>query len=132
MTYLLDSHTFIWSVIDPVKLSTNVSDILEDPHQSIFISSISFWEIALKYALGKLQLNGVEPIEFPSLAKEVGFDILPLDSAEASTYHLLQADWHRDPFDRMLIWQAIQQKMVFISADKNVAKYQSVGLTVLW
>ncbi|MEO5602774.1 MAG: hypothetical protein ABIR06_17775 [Cyclobacteriaceae bacterium] len=51
---------------------------------------------------------------------------------EGATYHQLEANWHRDPFDRMLIWQAIKNKLTIISKDSHVANYKSVGLKVIW
>lgn len=70
MTYLLDSHAFVWSIIDPSKLSSKARLTIEDNEQSILVSVVSFWELSLKYALGKLHLQGVLPEEFPALAKK--------------------------------------------------------------
>lgn len=132
MSFLLDSHTLIWAIIDPGKLSYKVRHILEDSDNSILVSSISFWEISLKYSLGKLNLEGVLPQQLPELAKETGFELVGLSPLEAATYHQLEAKWHRDPFDRMLIWQAIQNNFTVISNDNHFANYKSVGLKVMW
>lgn len=132
MNYLLDSHTFLWALLDRKKLSAKVSVLLEDATNTVFVSSVSFWELSLKYRLGKLDLIGVSPEELPALAQESGLDVLPLLPPEAAGYHLLKADWHRDPFDRMLIWQAIFHNLTLLSKDKNISKYQSVGLKHLW
>lgn len=131
-TYLLDSHTFLWALLDIQKLSKKVKSILEDPDNEIFVSSVTFWEISLKYGLGKLDLNGVDPEELPELALQTGFELMPLLPHEAAAYHKLDATWHRDPFDRMLIRQAIQKDITLISKDKNVAQYSSAGLKILW
>jgi PIN domain nuclease of toxin-antitoxin system len=82
--------------------------------------------------LGKLDLNGVHPEELPKLSKETGFEFLPLLPDESASYHQLDANWHRDPFDRMLIWQAIKNNLTLLSKDKNVAQYKSAGLKLLW
>ncbi len=132
MSYLLDSHTFIWAVLDRKKLSDNVLCLLEDATHRVFISSVSFWELSLKHRLGKLDLTGVSPEELPILAQKSGFDFLPLTPSEAAGYHLLEADWHRDPFDRMLIWQAITHDLTLLSKDNTVGLYRSVGLKQLW
>ena len=132
MSFLLDSHTLIWAILDQKKLSSRVIDILEDSSHEVFVSAVTFWEISLKYSLGKLDLSGISPDELPGLTKEVGFDFLPLLPVESSSYHKLDASWHRDPFDRMLIWQAIANNLTLLSKDKNVAQYKSVGLKQIW
>lgn len=132
MSYLLDTHSLIWSVIDPLKLSPRVKAILEDGEQEILVSVVSFWEISLKYALGKLQLEGLTPEDFTGAATDMRFRIIELDVKATSTFHRLSATYHRDPFDRMLIWQAMQSDYILISKDELVSKYQSEGLRVLW
>ena len=132
MSYLLDSHTLIWSIMDQKRLSAKVRSILEDTDNRIRVSAVSFWEISLKYGLGKLNLQGVVPGQLPELTRKTGFELIELLPEEAATYHELEASWHRDPFDRMLIWQAIQNKLTIISKDIHIASYQSVGLKVIW
>ncbi|HCN82162.1 MAG TPA: PIN domain nuclease [Sphingobacteriaceae bacterium] len=132
MSYLLDSHTLIWAIMDPGKLSAKVRRILEDTDNRVLVSSVSFWEISLKYSLGKLDLQGIVPEQLPKIIIQIGFELIELLPDEAATYHQLEANWHRDPFDRMLIWQAIQNKMTIISKDSHVASYKSVGLKVIW
>lgn len=132
MSYLLDTHTFIWSVLNEDRLSSEVKDIIEDRHNTIYVSSITFWEISLKYSYGKLSLPGLSPINFLNIANETGFITIPLSVIDSSTYHLLKATWHRDPFDRMLIWQAIQQNLTLVTKDEDIVKYQSVGLKTVW
>lgn len=132
MNYLLDSHTLIWAIIDQQKLPSKICAVLENPDNTILVSAVNFWEIALKYALGKLDLDGVLPQDFPELAEQAGFELLSLMPGESATFYLLNASWHRDPFDRMLIWQALKGEYIFISNDKQVRKYKSIGLKVLW
>ena len=69
---------------------------------------------------------------FPNLALETGYELIPILPEEPAKYHLLKADWHKDPFDRMLIWQAIQRKVMLISKDEQVSKYVNEGFTVVW
>lgn len=132
MSYLLDSHTFLWALLDQKKLSPKVLNVLLDATHEVFVSSVSLWEISLKFRLGKLDLVGVSPEELPVLAQKSGFDFLPLTPSEASEYHLLEAGWHRDPFDRMLIWQAITHNLTLLSKDKTIRQYQSSGLKLVW
>lgn len=122
----------LWALSDHRKLSTKVKNILEDPHHEIFVSAVTFWEISLKFALGKLDLQGSTPTDLPKAVADTGFALLPLQPQEAASYYELNADWHRDPFDRMLIQQAILNKLILLSKDKNVALYRSIGLKVIW
>lgn len=132
MSFLLDAHTLLWAILDPKKLSSKVTGILENPVNEVFVSSVTFWEISLKYSLGKLDLSGILPNELPHIVNETGFKFLPLLPPESASYHEINADLHRDPFDRMLIWQAIKNNLTLVSKDKNVAQYQSIGLKLLW
>ena len=131
MNYLLDTHIFIWALIDKKKLSPQIIEILENTEHDIFVSAISFWEISLKFGLGKLQLQGLLPTEFPDLAIKTGFKLLDLDANHASNYHFLKGTWHKDPFDKMLICQALKQNFILISNNENIAKYSNVGLRIL-
>lgn len=122
----------IWAVIDTSKLSPTARQILINPNHQIFVSTVSFWEISLKYALGKLELNNVAPEDFPTVCTAMDFDILPLDVQSASTFYGLKATYHKDPFDRMLIWQALCHDVPLVSKDPEIALYQSEGLKVIW
>lgn len=132
MSYLLDTHTLIWAVTDPKKLTNKVKSILEGADNDIVVSAVSFWEIALKHSIQKLTLDGLTPDDFPKAALETGFRLLDLDSTTAASYHKVSAMYHRDPFDRMLIWQALQNNFQLISKDSNMLKYASEGLNVIW
>jgi len=132
MSFLLDSHTLLWAITDHKKLSKKVIGILEDATHEVFVSSVTFWEISLKYGLGKLNLNNILPEDLPKLSEQTGFSLLPLLPVESAGYHKLNASWHRDPFDRMLIWQSINNNLTLLSKDENIALYKSVGLKQLW
>lgn len=132
MNYLLDTHTFIWSIAEREKLSSTVRQILDNNDNSIFVSAITFWEISLKFSLGKLNIKGVLPSELPRLSSETGFKLLSLSPDESATNHKLALTNHKDPFDRMLIWQAIWRDYVLITKDKNTGQYHAFGLRTLW
>jgi len=132
MRYLIDTHVLLWAVIDDDKLSVKIKKVMEDGRNDIFVSSISFWEIALKFSLGKLKIGNFSPDELPSLIEKMGFKLISLAPADSSTYHQFVFTGHKDPFDRMLMWQAIQQEMTFISKDRNVSHYRGTGLQVIW
>jgi PIN domain nuclease of toxin-antitoxin system len=131
MKYLLDTHYLIWAITETSKLSKKVKIILENPKNTIFVSAISFWEISLKYSLGKLDLGPFQPENFPTAWEEMGCEIINLNAETSSTYHQLLPKYHKDPFDRMLIWQAIKNNYTLISDDINVQKYVTEGLKVI-
>ena len=132
MKYLLDTHAIIWALTESEKLSDTAQKILVDPDKDIVVSAVSFWEIALKFSLGKLDLVGYTPDEFASACIATGFFFLDLSAEFSSSYHKFTASHHKDPFDRMLIWQAITYKYTLISDDEHVKKYKSEGLKVIW
>jgi PIN domain nuclease of toxin-antitoxin system len=131
MTYLLDTHIIVWALTDTAKLSRTVTEILKDPTNRILVSTISFWEISLKYSLDKLEIHSLEPEDFLVACKKTGYEIISVSPEEASTYHQIPAHHHRDPFDRMLIWQALNGGYTLISADQEVLKYADSGLRII-
>jgi PIN domain nuclease of toxin-antitoxin system len=128
MTCLLDTHYMLWALADTKKLSSRIREVIVNPDNLLIVSSISFLEVSLKSSLGKLSLSGFSPADLPEACTRIGFEIKSLSPEDASTYHLLQATHHKDPFDRMLIWQAIRNDYTFISADRQVKKYAKEGL----
>lgn len=131
MTYLLDTHYMLWTIADTKKVSKNIKEIITNPDHRIVISTISFWEISLKSSIGKLKISGFRPEDIPDACLRTGFDIECLSAEDSSTYHELKAVYHKDPFDRMLIWQAIRNDYILISMNSNIKKYKSEGLKVL-
>lgn len=93
---------------------------------------ITFWEISLKYAIGKLELENISPEELPGISKETGFETLDLSETEVSSFHKLPKSSHKDPFDRIVIWQAILNDLILISKDKNFSLYEENGLKATW
>lgn len=130
MIYLLDTHFMLWAIADSKKLSKKVKEVITNPENSIIVSVLSFWEVSLKSSLGKLEITGFEAEDLPEACLKVGFEIVALSAEDSSTYHKLKAIYHKDPFDRMLIWQAIQHDYSLISVDANVRKYVSEGLKI--
>jgi len=132
VNYLIDTHVLLWAIIDRTKLSDKVKAILENERNDIFVSAISIWEVSLKFSLGKLPLSGLSPDELPDWIIKTGFKLMSLSISESSTYHQLILTGHKDPFDRMLIWQAIRQNLILISKDRNVPQYAEIGLRIIW
>lgn len=132
MNYLADTHVFLWTVLSPKKISQRARAILLDSELTKKVSIITFWEISLKFSLGKIDLRNVSPDKLPIIAKETGFEILNLNLETASTFHKLPRIDHKDPFDRMLAWQAIREDCVLLTRDKEFSGYKDNGLNVVW
>jgi PIN domain nuclease of toxin-antitoxin system len=131
-SYLIDTHILLWSLFDPNKLSKKVRDIVEHEDNEVLVSTVSFWEISLKYRLKKLELKKYAPEDLVTTVKEININILDLDVNDASTYYKLPINNHKDAFDRMLIWQAIQKNLTLLSKDNAFKNYQDLGLDLIW
>ena|SRR5579864_3994861 len=123
MQYLLDTHVLLWWFITPEKISVKARKIIRDKSNEIFISSVSFWEMAIKKSLGRLTLphNLIEAVTAES------FKILPIMAEEG----LGVADLpllHTDPFDRLLIIQAKLHDLVIITKDSKIAEYSVITI----
>jgi len=132
MNFVLDTHIFLWVIFKNKEIPENVKKIFFDYQNNIFVSSITFWEISLKYSLNKLSLEGVKPEELPDTAISAGIDILDISSKELASFYKLPKLYHKDPFDRMIIWQCIQNDFVLLSKDRQIKDYQNLGLKVVW
>jgi PIN domain nuclease of toxin-antitoxin system len=132
MTLLLDTHAFLWAAMEPGLLSGKARQSLIDPANEVVVSSVSFWEVSLKFSVGKLDLAGVPPEGLPDSARQMGFTVIPLSENEAASFHRLPRDLHRDPFDRMLAWQAICRGWTLVSKDASLQAYSRHGLRLLW
>jgi len=130
--YLIDTHIFLWLVFDPNRVSSKKLEILKDPRNKVFIANISFWEISLKYNLGKLDLSGLGPDELPKVARKMGIDTLEIDKEViASFYKLPKVQTHKDPFDRIIVWQCINDNLTLVSQDRKFSEYKNFGLKIL-
>lgn len=131
MRCLIDTHIALWALMDTRKLQERAREILEDPAHEVFVSTVSIWEISLKYSLGKLDLRGVSPEMLPSLFQQMGFSMLPLDTQDAASFcRFPKSEFHRDPFDRMLAWQSICRGMSLLSQDTALGEYAQHGLAL--
>lgn len=131
MSYLLDTHTFIWSLLSPRRLPTKAKKIILSSDE-VYLSTISLWEISLKYSLAKISLKGIYPEDLAVYAKKAGFEIINLNADMASSFYKLPRLSHKDPFDRMLVWQAISTGYGLISKDESLSEYKNYGLKLIW
>ncbi|MDO5652301.1 MAG: type II toxin-antitoxin system VapC family toxin [Moraxella sp.] len=124
--YALDTHIFIWINHSPSKLNANFQKILRNTDNSFFLSMVSLWEMQIKIQLGKLT-------NLPSLSKLIEqnkrdniYKILPIKETHILGLQALPPI-HKDPFDRLLISQAISENLILLTADSNIIQYP-VGL----
>ncbi len=120
---LIDTHILIWTLANPERLSTKTRMILED--QSIFVSPISFFEIAIKQAPGKLPEFALSPAALSDAVQHDGFNVLNIQTKHIECYKQIPLlPDHRDPFDRLLLATALNENMAIISADANFKFYE--------
>ena len=123
MKILLDTGMLLWAVADEHKLNSRAAELIRSKNSALFLSAASVWEIAIKYAIGKLPLH-VEPEEFvPAAVTGLGIEALDITAAHAVAAGKLPKH-HEDPFDRMLIAQANAENMVLLTADRIFEKYK--------
>ncbi|MDX2272814.1 MAG: type II toxin-antitoxin system VapC family toxin [Cyanobacteriota bacterium] len=122
MRILLDTHIFLWFISGDIQLSTDVRDAIRDPDNEAYLSSVSIWEAIVKYQLGKLPLPEPPEIYLPKQRDLHQIASLALD--ESSVIQLPKLPpLHRDPFDRMLICQALQNGLTIATVDAAVRAY---------
>lgn len=132
MNYLLDTHILLWLRLSPEKLRPEHKKIIESSENEKFVSSITLWEISLKFAVGKLDLGKHTPDEFFAGIYKIGLKDITPSPEQWSTYYLLsKIKDHRDPFDRMIIWLAIQSGMTLLSSDSKFGEYKPHGLSLI-
>jgi PIN domain nuclease of toxin-antitoxin system len=132
MKYLLDTHTFIWSIAQSTLIPERTRQELRNPRNEVFISAVNLWEISIKTRLKKMDLGGVQIGDLIGIANKMRFHLIALAPEEAATYGTLEENSHFDPFDRMLIWQAIRRDLTMVSRDREFEKFVPCGLGLLW
>jgi len=115
---LLDTHAFLWCLSETGILRTASRAAIEDPRNQIFVSAISAWEITVKRLKGKMEA----PDDLAVLVDEKGFTHLPLTFHHAELAARLPRH-HKDPFDRLLVCQAIEHGMTLLTSDRLIAQY---------
>ncbi len=128
MRILLDTHAFLWFILDDPQLSPHARTLIEDPTTEVEISPASYWEIAIK--IGKKKYSLPEPYErfMAGQIAENEFQILPIEIRHTSLLTSMPMH-HNDPFDRLLIAQALVEQTPIVSID---AAFDPYGVTRLW
>ena len=122
MRILLDTCAFLWIISDSPKLTKKARNLFQQPENDVFLSSVSFWEISVKYQLGKLNLPESPRHYIPKQRMDHGIATLAISEADIS--HLLTLpNVHKDPFDRMLVCQAIEGNMTLLTPDPLIQDY---------
>jgi PIN domain nuclease of toxin-antitoxin system len=121
LTYLLDSHTFIWAASAPQKLSGKARRICEHTAAPLWISAVSLWELAAKCGAGKLTIPRAD-LALPGWVARMNLQVLPVEAAHAYAVYGLPM-LHKDPFDRMLIAQAVTEDLVLVTNDEDIHRY---------
>ena len=125
MRYLLDTHVLIWALSSPGKLPKDLRTELEDPANDVFASAASTWEIAIKGALGKIQANVEKVIDS---CRSSDLEELPVRMSHTARVSALPRH-HHDPFDRLLIAQALEEGLTIATRDDA---FEAYGVPVRW
>ena len=128
MRALLDTHAFVWWIADSKRLSETARGAMADDTNEIFVSAASAWEIATKYRLGKLPGGEALAVDVAGTIRRQGFEELAISIADAERAGRLPGP-HRDPYDRMLIAQALARDLPVVSTD---AVFDGYGVNRLW
>lgn len=122
MKLLLDTHIFLWFISGDKRLPNKWKTYIRDPNNKVFLSVVSLWEVIIKYQLGKLPLPESPERYLP--AQRVHHLIDSLSVSETSVIQLMKLPpLHRDPFDRLLICQALEHDLTIVTVDKAIRAY---------
>ena len=122
MRLLLDTCTFLWIAAGSTQLSRRAAQLFADPANEVFLSAVSAWEIALKYSLGRLTLPGPPAEYIVNLRERLGFAALPIKEEEV-LYPPRIPRLHHDPFDRLLVCQAVINRLALLTPDPLISQY---------
>jgi len=122
MKFLVDTHVFLWAILTPEKLTDRVRNLFQDPHSELLISIATPWEMAVKAGVGKLDDGAAILANFENILASGGYQIL-----ETSIRHTIRSGllprYHKDPFDRLLIAQALDLDVPILSSDDVFDRY---------
>jgi PIN domain nuclease of toxin-antitoxin system len=122
MRILLDACSFLWIALEPERLPEQAMEAFRNPESSVFLSSVTVWEVSVKFHIGKLALPAAPHVFIPAERKEHA--ISPLKLSEKDTFRLASLPpLHKDPFDRMLVCQAIENGLAILAADQHVRQH---------
>ena len=129
MNLLLDTHIAIWAIHRPERLPASALKLVQDKGNAIYVSAVSIWEIAIKRKRGSGDLPPVDSGDAIIAFEEAGFEIVPISAAHCAATQKLDL-LHNDPFDRLLIAQALNTPFRLMTRDKIVARYSDTIILV--
>lgn len=127
MKVLLDTHAFLWFMAGDTRLSPKARKVMSDANTELLLSAASVWEMAIKAALGRLVLP-VSVSDYIARKVRNGLHIMPIEWIHAAAVQDMPTH-HRDPFDRLIVAQAIAENLPLVSSDRLLKKY---GPTLIW
>jgi PIN domain nuclease of toxin-antitoxin system len=128
LNLLLDTHVALWAITDSPKLTKKAREMIESPKSSVWISAATVWEIAIKHSLGRGDMP-VSSLEAMRYFREAGYRFLPIEPEHAAAVEGLPTH-HTDPFDRILVAQALSEPMRLITHDPMVARYSDTIIEI--
>ena len=128
MNLLLDTHVALWAITDSPRLPQKARDLIQAPKTTVWVSAANIWEIAIKFALGRgdMPVSGQDAVRY---FQESGYRFLPIDVEHTLAVESLPA-YHQDPFDRILVAQALVEPMRLMTHDPLVARYSDTIIEV--
>ncbi len=128
MNLIVDTQVFLWWLVDDRALSGRARDLMRDAGNTLYLSAVSAWEIAIKVALGRLELSGEPAIVVPEQMAANSIEPLPVQISHALHVYSLPSH-HRDPFDRMLVAQSQIEGLPILTSDARIGHYD---VEVVW
>lgn len=129
MKLLLDTCAFIWTVTEPEKLTQVVWNTMVEPENEIYVSSLALWETIHLYKKGRIDISKMKSGYLEKVCRQQEVRVLTFNHKDADLL-LTLPDIHKDPFDRMLICQAMNNKLTLVTPDKKIHQYKDVS--VMW
>lgn len=128
MNLLLDTHVALWAITDSSKLSKRARELIASPRSSVWVSAVTVWEISIKHVLGRgdMPVSGQGALRY---FREAGYLFLPIEPEHAAAVEELPTH-HADPFDRLLVAQALVEPMRLITHDPLVARYSDTVIEI--
>ncbi len=128
MNLLLDTHIALWAITDSPKLPQKARELIQSPKTTVWVSVASIWEIAIKHSLGRgdMPVSSHDALRY---FRESGYRLLPIEADHVVAIEELAAH-HQDPFDRMLVAQALVEPMRLMTHDPMVALYSDTIIAV--
>ena len=128
MNLLLDTHVALWAITDSPRLAARARDLISSPRSSVWISAATIWEITIKHGLGRgdMPVSGHDALRY---FRDSGYRLLAIEPEHAAAIAELPP-YHQDPFDRMLVAQALTEPMRLITHDAMVARYSDSIIAV--